>query len=142
MRIKTTDRVKCSNERMAKSYNFYEERDVVALVVKRSDHNVIHEACVVSPQADGTRLSLRRIDGWRADDYDDNVYLIRDDIERFIDRHVIWFDASNLEPGKPPIDGCSCVDCGMFSPMSKPNDHEGKTFTCFSCRTNMLRRYY
>lgn len=39
-------------------------------------------------------------------------------------------------------DGCNCKVCKEFYDMAVPNQPDGKTLICWSCRQNPMRAYY
>ena len=72
--------------------------------------------------------------------------LVSDDLDIYDNKLVI-----NLKPNhitglrvklSPDKDFCKCESCENIVHMAAPNQPDGKTFICYSCRQNPIRKFY
>jgi hypothetical protein len=55
---------------------------------------------------------------------------------RFVGEQVAFIGESMIHKISQRMDGMCCDRCQDFMPMAGPNQEDGKTFICWSCRAN------
>lgn len=124
VRLKSGDRVNCriKNYHIVVSYREYDEIKTFEVVAADDDgvwlfvpdYYIIRET---------VKIDQRRIQHLHID-------------PRFIDEDMVYVRESHVCEVVYVIDGLRCHCCGEFYQMAVPNQEDGKTFLCWSCRFN------
>jgi hypothetical protein len=68
-----------------------------------------------------------------ADKYKSKVLNIN---KKFLDEQIIYIDTNLVYRVNNILDGMICCKCQEFYPMSGPNQPDGETLLCYSCKQN------
>lgn len=72
--------------------------------------------------------------------------LLSDDIDKYEGVRVLRVQHYHIVSVRTKIDSvtdfCKCDSCENIVHMAAPNQPDGKTFICYSCRQNPIRKYY
>lgn len=89
---------------------------------------------------DSTRLKQR------AKTITNGKILLSDNIDKYEGQQVLHLKPYHVVSVRIKInsvtDFCKCDSCENIVHMAAPNQPDGKTFICYSCRENPIRKYY